>query len=67
MRWPLELTAFPRLAAGLLERVMASEHIILLSPSNYFSSELHTEFPAELKQREGNVLTGERRKISFPF
>lgn len=46
---------------------MAPEHIILLSPTNYFSSELHTEFPAELKQREGNVLKGERGKISFPY
>lgn len=54
-------------AAGLLEGLMASEQIILLSPSNYFSSELHTEFPEEMKQREGNVLKGERGEISFPF
>lgn len=65
MQWPRELTAFPLL--GSTSAGGGCEHMILLTPSNYFSSELHTEFPAELKQREENVLKGERGKISFPF
>lgn len=44
--------------------VMASGHAVLLSPSNYFNLKPHTEFPAEPKEKEGNVPKGERKKIS---
>lgn len=49
--------------AGLVRGVMVAVHATLLSPSNYFNLEPHTKFPAEIKERKGNVLKGERQKI----
>lgn len=34
------------------------------NPTESFHTEPHTEFPAEPKETEGNVLNGERKKIS---
>lgn len=53
-------SAAQKWTAGLVCGVMASGHAITLSPSADFNLDPRPQFPAELKEREGNVLTAER-------